>query len=100
MVMAKLIFFQKCVLKYPRTNVLERRTCLCNRQCFISCGIVHGRSQETDLERGESEHERHKAVLISLSACEIYTAPSFKSLVTNITKYTRDLHWVAVFELY
>jgi hypothetical protein len=50
MVKAKLIVFQKCVLKYPRTNVLER---------FISCGILYGRVgdfQTTVLELGEAEH--------------------------------------------
>ena len=61
MVMAKLIVFQKCVLKYLRTNVLEIRTCFCHKQCFIACVIAYGRGrnfQETDLERGKAEHER------------------------------------------
>jgi len=65
MVMANLIVFQKCVLKYLRTNVLERRTCLCKNKFFISCGIVYRRGrnfQETDLERGEAEHETQKDV--------------------------------------
>lgn len=69
MVMAKLIVFQKCVLKYLRPNVLERRTCLCYKQCFISCVILYGRGrnfQEKDLERGKAEYERQKTVLISL----------------------------------